>query len=161
MVLKSFLYFQKCFFIFSSFFHPTFLVMVGTEPTASRMLGRCSNTELQSQPNSLFSIESKPTGTHRSLQSQDQVQPSPLPRKPSHYIGCKKPCGAVKGVLLWGRGTPNLRTLHLGKPCKERKQSSFSKSLQFCRFSLKQQAKHRVVSSRCSVCLAVRLPRTF
>lgn len=96
--------------------------------------------------------------THRILQPQDQVQPSPLPRKPPHYVPRKKPLWWLRKELCFGAETLQTSGCYiLESLVNNEKRSScqlFQKIFSSV-VSLKQQAKHQVLSCHRSVCLVV------
>lgn len=117
----------------------SFLVMMGTEPRASCILDKCSNTELQSQPFGSFSIDSfsflKAGHSQWETNPQDSAATGPSPiQSPIQENLLTSPYAislvAVKGALLWGKDTPNLKMLHGESLINKEKavvMSSFSK----------------------------------
>lgn len=97
-----------------------FLVMTGIEPRASRMLDKCSITELQSQPFRSFSIKSfsflkegrSQWENPRFCSRRTKSNPVPYLGKPSQFIAICNLIGGCEGALLWDRETPNLEMLH-------------------------------------------------
>lgn len=119
-----------------------FLVMTGIEPRASRMLDKCSITELQSQPFRSFSIESfsflkegrSQWENPRFCSRRTKSNPVPYLGKPSQFIAICNLTGGCEGLCF---GTEKLQTLRCymekASYIKKRQLSClpFQKNLQF------------------------------
>lgn len=88
-----------------------FLVMTGIEPRASRMLDKCSITELQSQPFRSFSIESfsflkegcSQWENPRFCSRRTKSNPVPYLGKPSQFIAICNLTGGCEGSFVLGQ----------------------------------------------------------